>query len=250
MNPEEIHSIDDVIEALTGIVNLSIAEESTQGYFAALYLKVTKQVKKGILEDYFDDGPRMEKLDVVFAKRYIEAYYQHREGKSTTKSWEQAFEMTNEYRFIVLQHLLAGMNAHINLDLGIAAATVMEGKPIEDLHDDFNKINEILSSLVEEVEHDLSQIWPKLKKILKWFRRVDNFLIDFSMTLARDGAWRFAVRLSRQTSFANSIHERDRKVANMAEIVTNPGWIANFAFKWIRRRERGTIAEKIQALLD
>jgi hypothetical protein len=35
---------------------------------------VTKKVKNGIENNLFDDGPRMEKLDVIFAKRYIDAY--------------------------------------------------------------------------------------------------------------------------------------------------------------------------------
>jgi hypothetical protein len=31
-------------------------------------------VKRGIAEGFFDDGPRMETLGVVFANRYLAAY--------------------------------------------------------------------------------------------------------------------------------------------------------------------------------
>jgi len=38
-----------------------------------------------------------------------------------------------------------------------------KGHPIDKLHGDFNKINEVLASLVNEVENDLAEIWPTLK---------------------------------------------------------------------------------------
>jgi len=43
------------------------------------------------------------------------------------------------------------MNAHINLDLGIAAVEISRNKNLDDLENVFNKINEIISLLVHEV---------------------------------------------------------------------------------------------------
>jgi hypothetical protein len=245
-----VYSIDDVIARLEQIVQDSGSTNSTFGYFAALYLKVTKEVKKGIRDDFFEDGERMEQLDVIFAKRYLDAYDANRNNEAVTDSWEAAFEMAEDYWPIVLQHLLVGMNAHINLDLGIAAATVMKGKDIDDLHEDFNKINTILSNLVYEVEQNLAAIWPRLKTILKWTRGVDDFLVDFSMELARDGAWRFAKVLSAAPASAweKAIHERDQKVAQKAKVVIQPPILVNLMFKIVRLGERGTVAQKIQQL--
>ena len=61
--------------------------------------------------------------------------------------------------------------------MGIAAAEVSEGKNLADLETDFNKINEILSSLVHEVQGSLSLVWPALKYILKWSGKVDALRI-------------------------------------------------------------------------
>lgn len=246
-----IHTIEDIIAVLQDIIDESIAQKSPLGYFAALYQKVTIQVKEGIESGFFDDGPRMEKLDIIFAKRYIDAYYAFQANRPTTQSWQKAFFLSMNFWPIVLQHLLIGMNAHINLDLGIAAAEVMEGKPIEDLKSDFNKINTILSSLVSDVEKDLSRIWPFLKKILKFTRKVDNFLVDFSMEVARDGAWKFAVKLANtpKNKIAETIHLRDDSVSKIASLITNPGVIANIIFGIIRLGERGTIPHKIKKLM-
>ena len=142
------------------------------------------------------------------------------------------------------------MNAHINLDLGIAAAEVSKNKNIHDLEVDFNKINEILSSLVNEVQNDLANMWPTLKKILQITKNADDFLVDFSMKLARDGAWKFALMISEtpENSIGELIKIRDKKIAQKAGLITNPGLIANIVFKTIRLGEKGTVKNRIKLL--
>lgn len=247
----EIKTIDNVISTLKEIIDDSIKQENPLGYFAALYLKVTLKVKEGIQKNFFDDGPRMEKLDVIFAKRYIDAYSNYQSNKPITESWKKAFELADNYWPIVLQHLLIGMNAHINLDLGIAAAEVSKGQPIQDLKNDFDKINTILSSLVAEVENDLAIIWPFLRTILKYTKKVDDFLVDFSMKIARDGAWNFAVTLANTPSskIKNTIHQRDLDIEKIAELITKPGLIATIIFGIIRLGEKGSVSQKINDLM-
>lgn len=248
--PTKATTIDQVISTLEKIILDSENNQDPLGYFAALYLKVTKKVKEGIEDNFFDDGSRMEKLDVVFANRYLDAYLAYQENETATASWQRAFELPNKYWPIVLQHLLIGMNAHINLDLGIAAAQVMKGKDIEDLEADFNKINDILSSLVIAVEQDLAEIWPNLKIILKLIGKIDDFLVDFSMEIARDGAWKFANSIANKSPevLKALIEARDQKVAKKAKIITDPGIVVNTIFGIIRLSERGSVAEKIKKL--
>ena len=250
--PPTITTIDEVIAALDQIISESKQNSSPLGYFAALYRKVTIRVKEGVEEknpekQVFQDNERMERLDVIFASRYISAYYGYQNNAPITESWLIAFEMSNDFWPIVLQDLLIGMNAHINLDLGIAAAEVMKGKDLQDLKHDFNAINKILSSLVEEVEEDLSKIWPTLKKLLKWTKKADDFLIDFSMAAARKDAWRFAEQLASLNGegFENAIANKDVKVAKIAKLITDPGFIASFIFKIIRLGEIGSVEQKI-----
>ena len=106
--------------------------------------------------------------------------------------------------------------------------------------------------MVTEVENDLAEIWPTLKKILRFTRKVDNFLVDFSMELARDGAWRFAkkVAITPEDQLANLIKERDVKVTKNADIITSPGLIATIILKIIRLGERGTVIDKIEDLTN
>lgn len=244
-------TINQVIAQLEQIVSDAKSQENTSGYFAALYLLVTKEVKKKVKEGFFDDNSRMEKLDVVFANRYLKAYTDFREGNAVTKSWKVAFEAESAWGLIVLQHLLVGMNAHINLDLGIAAAQITDKDSIESLHNDFNKINGILADLVQRVEEDLSEIWPTLLKILRIFSKIDSFLINFSMSIARDGAWKFANELAfrpPEISLEQMIAERDEKIAKLGSDIVSPGLLVKIIFWIIRIGERGSVSEKITIL--
>jgi len=243
-------TIDEVVSFLDQIIEENKEIPSTMGYFAALYHKVTCKVKEGIENHFFDDNPRMERLDVIFANRYLQAYTNFKNGTPTSTSWLAAFDEADNYWFIVLQHLLLGMNAHINLDLGIAAAEVMKGEHIEDLKDDFDKINVILGELVQDVEKELSLIWTTLAKIIKKTEKFDTILIDFSMKLARDGAWKYATLLatSPETSWAQLISDRDQKVTNKINLVVDPGFFANLVLKIIRLEERGSVKRKIEIL--
>ena len=252
MQHREINTIDDVISTLDEIILHAEQKGTPVGYFPALYNKVTRKVKEGIKNGDFDDGPRMEKLDVIFAKRYIDSYFQYIEGKPTTLSWDVSYKTNLKYWPIVLQHLLIGMNAHINLDLGIAVVEVMKGKNLDTIHNDFNKINEILSSLVTNVQKDLGDIWPMLKIILKLTGKIDDLIVDFSMELARDGAWKFATRLfdTPEEEKAQFIECRDQKVARNAKIVNKPGFFLGLLLKVIRITELGSVSKKIKILQD
>ena len=68
--------------------------------------------------------------------------------KSPTRVWRFAFDRSRSGGLLILQNLLLAINAHINLDLGVVAGTTFRGQALEDFHDDFNRINDILGSLI------------------------------------------------------------------------------------------------------
>jgi Family of unknown function (DUF5995) len=67
----QANNIEEVITALGRIIDEAKGAQSRLGYFPALYRLVTIDVKKGIAAGRFQDGARMERLDVVFANRYL-----------------------------------------------------------------------------------------------------------------------------------------------------------------------------------
>lgn len=245
------NTIDEVIQQLDKIITQSKKENSTIGFFAALYQNVTIVVRDKMGTGYFDDDQRMEKLDVIFANRYLQAYQDYMNGEKVTNAWAVAFKASHNPDLIVLHHLLLGMNAHINLDLGIAAAKISDDSAIENLEHDFNRINEILSSLIEDVQKSLSRIWPLLIYPLKWLKKADDFFINFSMKLARDGAWKFAgqlVHVQNQQGFDQLLSDRDKRVSVLSKRMLKQSRIEKWIFKIIRMTEKGSVNDKTEAL--
>ncbi|SFW35540.1 DUF5995 family protein [Chitinophaga sancti] len=219
-------TIDEVILRLEQIISDSITTDNRAGYFAALYHKVTCRVKQGIASGEFQDGPRMEKLDVVFANRYITAYdeWTAKNKPAVSLSWQIAFTQLQKRSVLVLQHLLLGMNAHINLDLGIAVVDIAReyNIPLQQIHQDFNSINTILAALSYEVINELNRISPLLSLLGKHSGN-NSLLIQFALSNARDGAWCFAEDLFNN---GNTIASRDQDINKLGgSIVTTKGFI-------------------------
>ena len=243
-------SIDEVIEHLNKILDQTIHEKNPLGLFAALYQKVTLKVKEGIAQGRFEDGPRMEKLDVIFANRYLEAYYQYKTGQQPTLSWKVAFDAAQRSDLILLQHLFVGMNAHINLDLGIAAADVCPGVSIEKIKNDFVEINKLLFELIEEVQGSISKVSPFLGLIDLLGKDKDEQLAKFSMKGARDHAWLVAQRLAfvDQSGRAEAIQSTDLYVVELNKLILKPSRFVQIINWIIRLAESKDVEKNIKAL--
>src|ERR1700690_2996827 len=149
MIPEVTHanSIDDVIEQLRGVVVRSRHERDRLGIFAALYRRVTQKVKEGIDSGRFEHGAGMERLVVVFANRYFEALRLFRLDHRPPKCWLVSFEAAQSSMASSVRHMLLGINAHINFDLGVAAAESQPADQLPRMKRDFDEINRILAEV-------------------------------------------------------------------------------------------------------
>jgi len=225
--------------------------ESCLGFFAALYRKVTIAVKEGIASGRFEDGQRMERLDVIFANRYIDAYEGFQRDNEVMGCWLAAFQSAHRHRAIILQHLLLGMNAHINLDLGIAAAQTCQVEDLPSLRRDFNEINVVLSELVVGIQERIAEVSPWLGFLDHVGGRTDEVILEFSMERARDAAWSFATRLVALSEEQQVIEiaGHDKFVAALAHRLLNPrSLIVKMVLPFIRSRESKNVSEIIGVL--
>ncbi|MEO8413881.1 MAG: DUF5995 family protein [Ginsengibacter sp.] len=244
-------TINDVIGQLEKVIAWCEINNNSAGYFAVLYYKVTCKVKEGINEKGFEDGARMEHLDVAFATRYLTAFYSWMAGKQITGSWQVAFDAVSENKSLVLQHLLTGMNAHINLDLSIVTAQVMHGFPINNIHNDFNTINSLLSSMIDNIEDCLTKVNPLLKLLNLHIYKYDEMLVQFSIGTARDGAWSFAQELSGKTGtdYENCVRSRDERIKELGISVANPrGFLLKCIVGIIRIFEKKKVSDAMKLL--
>ncbi|MBD5780534.1 hypothetical protein IEN85_13620 [Pelagicoccus sp. NFK12] len=244
-----IRTIDEVITELDDIVKASVEQQSPLGYFAALYKRVTVSVRDGIRHGEFEDNERMEKLDIIFASRYLDAYRSFHSGQNASQSWLAAFSSSSK-RLITLQHLLLGMNAHISLDLGIAAAETEPQKPLS-LKTDFHSINRVLESLINDTQARLTRIFRPLGIADRLLGPIDENLSIFSIAYARDKAWTQTLELclSSDAHREDMISRRDLAVAAFSRCIANPKKLSvRLILLAIRILERGDVSTRIKIL--
>ncbi len=243
-------TIEEVLAALDQIIEQTIKENNYLGIFAYVYRRTTAGIQQAIRAGAFEDNPRMEVFDVHFANYYLKAFEQLQAGEATSRCWASAFEARNN-QLANIQHLLLGMNAHINLDLALTAAEVMRGKDIQHIKNDFNKVNDILASLVNELQNSLARISP-LFFLVDWLGKDrDEALINFSMTKARDQSWRTACLLwaAEDKTRQFQIDLADETVATIAKgIIHPPGRLLRWALRLVGRFEEKRVDQIVSRL--
>ena len=174
-------TIRQVVDALETVIDWSIEASSRLGYFAALYKRVTIAVGIAVDEGKFEDGARLERLDTAFANRYFDALNGHFHPdrfRRPTHSWQVTFDAASRPEPILAQHMFAGVNAHIGLDLGIAAEAICPGPKLITLHEDFNRINAVLASQVTGVVEDINELSPVLAALYASLKKEQIHLIN------------------------------------------------------------------------
>ncbi len=243
-------TIPQLLQALDSIIDECREQNNYLCLFAYLYRRVTAQVKVEIERGSFEDNVRMERFDVAFANFYIDAYQKFQAGQPCSRCWEIAFQSKAE-RLTFVQHILMGMNAHINLDLAVAASQVMEGQPVEAIKNDFHKINDILAGLTNEMQQKLGRVSPLLF-LLDWLgKRSDERIINFSIRLAREQSWGMTQLLwgMRGSTREEQIRQLDRTVAALSQRIRQPKFgLTKFLLKLIGYFEKRDMKKVLNQL--
>src|SRR6185295_6567180 len=142
-------------------------------------------------------------------------------------------------------------NAHINFDLGIAAAGIAPGSELPGLREDFNRINDILGRMILKVRSDVEELSPWIRYLDKLAPTAEDRIINFSLSKARASAWLVAtmVNSTPPEKLGTKLSILDDGVAMLGSLIGSPnGWLINVALRGIRIRESNDIPHIIDVL--
>ena len=246
----EANNIGEVIQGLDTIIERAKETNSRVGFFAALYRQVTLKIEQRISEGQFDNNVRMSEFATRFANRYFGVLNAYRRGDKLSKAWKVTLEATEQTDLIIVQHLLLGINAHVNFDLGIATAQTSPGNELPSLRDDFDQLNDILADLLDEVQEVIGEFSPWMDILDQVGGRTDESVANFSITKARQSAWEQAEILAYQTPLQQQaiLAVIDSKVAFLGRIIANPSQILGLAIQLIKSAEREGVAAIVDAI--
>lgn len=235
--------INEVAEELR---SLARASDDATGYFAALYARVTSRIATSVAQGGFEDGERMDRFATTFAELYTRTYGQH---PVRPRCWQATFDVAGDGRLIIVQHLLLGINAHVNHDLAQAVVAVADRTgDLPGVRPDFDAINDILATAYNGLLGDLDRVsrWANEAATLGGGR-----LFHFSLVRARDQAWATAQRLFplSEAERAREVAELDRLTSVLAFLITRPGLSGRLMVTLARRFEERDPKKVTAALL-
>jgi hypothetical protein len=227
-------TVDEVVDRLTSI------EETLDGFFSPLgdgpasrrrrpplpdgvacfngmYLRVTQAVRDAL--PTFEDPGFVERLDVLFAEFYFQAYEAAAASAWVSKAWEPLFTRRAESR-LALQFAITGMNAHINNDLAHALVLTWGELGLGDAQRrDYDKVNGILERVERDIKVPLSD--ALIADVDTAFGTSDDFLALWSIRQARDQAWQRA-RIMRDVTGEELSGLFDRLVGFAGNLLLGP----------------------------
>ena len=250
---EEPKTLDDSVRGIDQVVDWAIKAESHIGYFAALYKRITLAIQDAITEGVFDDGDRIGQLGIVFSQRYfksLNAYFYPDECQGLTLPWEVSFVGDQNHKAIMLQHMMAGLNAHITFDLGLATLAIA-GNSLDTLENDFNRVNALLCSQIPGILDVVQQLSPDLGLIRRLIPD-EVGLLKRVLTKLRRGAWLFAIYMATHPQ-----NGREKTVNHEAWTAAVGSWYLQPSARWtlfpvlvrvIAKHESRDVAVNIRAL--
>lgn len=191
-NSATLATIGEAIQVLQGLDSILLPGDGLK-WFNLLYLHVTQGVYEKPPAGGWHDQSWLSRLDVNFAQLYFDALTSScKDPTKVPRAWMALFEARDNPRVERVQFALAGINAHINHDLPLAA--VQTGK---DMHippdrstpeySDFENVNSVLSGVLPQTLNILAA--GILGELAQDTGTIGRLLAMWSVKTARDTAW-------------------------------------------------------------
>lgn len=172
--------------------------------FLDCYCSMTGNTLDALTQNRFHDREWVNRLLHRFAHYYFEALaaYEQPEGQ-TPAVWQLTYDAGRRDELSVLQHLLLGVNAHINYDLALALRDLLAPEwatlspdEVRRRYEDHLLVNQIIAETVDTVQDEVVERYaPALDLVDKLLGPVDEWATARVIGKWRDEVWENALAL-------------------------------------------------------
>ncbi len=215
----------EVAASLEAVEAYCLPRRDRRGIFCTAYLRITRALDSEMETAGFRDPDWMARYLVCFANLYRRALlaYELGDRPAVPKAWRIAFDAARDGTGLVIQHLVLGINAHINHDLAVALGEVGIDPDRATRYADHTRVNEVLGRATAELKESVGTMYaPLLNRLDRAAGTLDDELTAFSIPKARDHAWGFAVAITGSRSSAERTLLRralDDQAAVLARVI-------------------------------
>jgi len=199
-------SIENGKERMGCIKDYFLQNNDKRAFFSSLYIQVTVGVEQAIANNVFHDGAWIGYYDYQFANFYREALLHWEQGQKTKVplAWAQAFESATNNSVLILQHLLLGINAHIDNDLAQVIALLNITVDTPSKHNDSLLINNVIVSVYKSMVPGFVALYAPVVDLNPLVPALYAIMADLESSL-REDAWNFAFKLINATTLQHAV---------------------------------------------
>lgn len=200
-----VRTVEDVVAALGAIrdqaaEDLRAPEIDGISCFTRLYTTITENILGTLNGSHptrsFDDNAFLARLDVEFARRYLDAIVAHeRDDDSVPGCWKVLFDRRRDQDVRHVNFAACGVNAHVNFDLTFALlATWEDFPPTVGRRADYDRVNDIFAEEMDDLREDF-QAFLAGTRDGGLLDRLGNAMSDLLVRQTRGQAWEAAERV-------------------------------------------------------
>lgn len=193
-------ALADVLDAMSARLHDYEEAGDHRAVFQRVYLRMTREMAVRLAGDFFADPVWMEHVLVDFAGYYLDAIAAHDQSRPCAPAWQLALDVAARGDAFVLEDALLGINAHINNDLPIVTAAILErdgvwpdARAMLRRRRDHDRVNQILRELIDAVQVELARHYARLTRVAdRILAGRDECLSGMVMAHSRNNVWRQA----------------------------------------------------------
>lgn len=184
--------------------------------FLTCYAMMTQNMLTALARGEFADRVWVSALLHRFAEYYFEALDAYDRRADVPMVWRQAFETCTRPRVHVIQHLLLGVNAHINYDLVLVLVEMLRDEwpqlspeQARARYADHLHVNQVIYDTLDRVQDEVVERYSKSMALVdKAFLRADEWLLYRLIRTWREQVWNNAhLLMTCDAAQASSIQE-------------------------------------------
>ena len=190
-----------VIDRMYDLIQHWDQRSDDRAIFLTCYWMMTRNMQAAVEEEEFHDPVWVNNLLVYFATYYFDALDAFDAGLAAPAVWQLAFEAAAHPHTHPLQNLMLGVNAHINYDLVLVVADLLQAEwpalspeQRQERYADYCKVNEIIARTIDAVQDEvLERRAPRMNLVDRGLGRLDEQLVVNLITRWRDQVWQHAM---------------------------------------------------------
>ena len=197
-------SYSTVTEQMQALLSYWETRNDRRCIFLDCYFTMTTNMLSALDENRFHDREWVNHLLHRFADYYFEALAAYeRAGENSPLVWKLTLDASEREDLSALQHLLLGVNAHINYDLALALRDLLRPEwenlspaGVQRRYEDHRLVNQIIAETIDVVQDEVIEHYnPSMDLVDKLLGPMDEWMTAQVISDWRDQVWESALAL-------------------------------------------------------